>query len=290
MPLTKAERLQIAAEREARLQDRLVESFARELLQVLKLATRKVRTLIRQMDRPDRTASRVARQQALGRAIQLRRDLTRLLEEAGYQRLLLEAMDAPLDRLAAETLKTHRIANSAASLSAVSVDTLGEFRRLRLAELLGVGEDIGPILFRTVLDGVLSVRPTDELIADLEDALDTTYARARTVYDTAVSTYTRQVEQTLTSGEPDELFLYVGPVDGKAREFCLKRVGRVYTRAQIDKMDNGQLPNVFIVGGGWGCRHMWKRVSILDEELQELAGTTNRLPHIQEQVDEVVEK
>lgn len=281
--MPKAEQLQAAAEREARLQDAMTASFARDLQQVLRLATQKARRLIRQLDKD---GPREAAQQALGRAIQLQRDLARLLDDAGYHQLVTEAVDAPLDKLADSVLKASSIANKAATLSAFDVEALAAFKELRLADLFDVADDVGRALWRTVLDGVLSVRPTDDLITDVEDLIDASWNVARTVYDTAVSTYSRQVDHLHATGQPDEAFLYVGPVDGKARPFCLDRVGKVYSRAQIDRMDNGQLPNVMVTGGGYNCRHAFKRVSVLDDELQRLADTDERLPHIAAQVAE----
>lgn len=282
MPI--ADKLQAAAEREASLQDTLTATFARELQQVLKLATQRARTLIRQIDK---NGTRISTEQALGRVLQLRVDLTRVLDAAGYHQLVSDAVDAPLDTLASQVLKTSSIANKAATLSAFDVEALTAFKELRLADLFDVADDVGRALWRTVLDGVLSVRPTDELITDVEDLIDASWNVARTVYDTAVSTYGRQVDQLQSSGRPDEAFLYVGPVDGKARPFCLDHVGKVFTRTQIDAMDNGQLPNVLLTGGGYNCRHAFKRVSILDDELQAMVGTNDRMPHVEAQLKEV---
>lgn len=282
MPI--ASRLQSAAEKEATLQDQMVLSFARELQQVLRLATQKARALIRQIDKG---GPRLTSQQALGRVLQLRRDLERVLDAAGYHDLVTAAIDEPLDKLANRVLETSSIANEAATLSAFDVEALTAFKELRLADLFDVADDVGRALWRTALDGVLSVRPTDDLITDVEDLIDSSWAVARTVYDTAISTFSRQVDQMQSNGQPDEAFLYVGPVDQKAREFCLDHVGRVYTRAEIDRMDNGQLPNVLVTGGGYNCRHAFKRVSKLDEELLGMVGTNQRMPHIEAQLQDV---
>jgi hypothetical protein len=55
------------------------------------------------------------------------------------------------------------------------------------------------------------------------------------------------------------LFQYVGVRDHKNRNFCadLLDISDLYTRAQIDAMDNGQTPSVFETCGGYGCRHWW---------------------------------
>lgn len=54
-------------------------------------------------------------------------------------------------------------------------------------------------------------------------------------------------------------FKYYGPQDSIARPFCSKLLGsaKVYTRAEIAAMDNGQIPNVMISRGGYRCRHQW---------------------------------
>jgi len=54
-------------------------------------------------------------------------------------------------------------------------------------------------------------------------------------------------------------YRYYGPYDLLIRPFCehLMRVDKSYTRDQIDAMNNGQIPNVFISCGGWRCRHAW---------------------------------
>ena len=141
-------------------------------------------------------------------------------------------------------------------------------------------------IWRTTVDGVLGLRPTVELVQDIADLLDISTKRARTVYDTAVSTFSRQVAQVGTTGEPSEPFIYVGPVDGKVREFCLDHVGKVYSRARIDDMDNGQLPNVFLTGGGYNCRHQWRRVSRLDTELLALVDTGEVEPGVKRRLDD----
>jgi hypothetical protein len=83
----------------------------------------------------------------------------------------------------------------------------------------------------------------------------------------------------MKSGASD-VFIYVGPVDERLRPFCRGHVGKVYTRAQIDALDNGQLPNTFLTGGGWNCRHVWHAVSKFSEA-RELAGTGKRLPEVE---------
>lgn len=256
--------LQRQAVKDARLQEAMTQAFAEELAGVLRRATREVRRIVRALNAE---AGRLVRNRSnLARVVQVRDELHRALVNAGYHDLAQKAMDAPLDRLAAAVL---RGAEEAVTLTSVDIASIQAFKQLRLAELFDFGSDVAGQLWRTTLDGVLGVRPVDDLVADLEVLLDESAPVARTIYDTAVSTYSRQVDQLHTTGEPDELFLYAGPNDLKTREFCKARVGEVFTREEIDAMDNGQLPNVMLTGGGYNCRHQWKRVSLLDEELRD---------------------
>lgn len=53
------------------------------------------------------------------------------------------------------------------------------------------------------------------------------------------------------------LYKFVGIRDSRNRPFCasLLDANILYTREEIDAMDNGQLPGVFDNAGGYGCQH-----------------------------------
>lgn len=282
---TRGDALQRAAEREARLQDVITREFADELAPVMQLLKRRIRRLLRDFDIEDgRLLSTAAN---LGRAMRLRDDLTAMLSDAGFDDVVQAAVDEPLDRLAAKVLASSKTAQQGSTLMPFDVEALTAFKELRMADLFGLSEEAGKTIWRATVDGVMGIRPVDDLVADIEDAVDVTTAEARTLYDTGVSTYSRQVEQLRASGDADELFLYAGPADSKTRKFCKQRVGKVFSRAEIEEMDNGQLDSVMTTGGGFNCRHTWKRVSVLDEELRELHDSGDRLKHVDEQLAEV---
>ena len=283
--MSTASTLQQSATRDAALIDDMTEAFARELATVLDLITAKIRTLVRQLQR-NPNGRVVATTQNLALALRLRADLKQALQEAGYPEFAFKFADEPLDRLALQMLKAGTKTGAAAQLGAFDIEALAALKQLRLADLLQVGEDIAVQLWRVTVDGVLGTRPVLDLVDDIADLLDISERRARQVYDTAVSTFSRQVAQLGTTGEPDEAFFYVGPVDQKVRPFCLEHVGKVYSRKAIDAMDNGQLPNVMLTGGGYNCRHIFKRVSRFDPELLALMDTDQRDPAVQLRVDD----
>jgi hypothetical protein len=270
---------QVAAEQTGVLVDRLTDTFAFELAQVLTQLRHQIRTLVRRLE-TDETGRVVATAANLRRALALRTDIRRALERAGYRRLANAALDVPLDRLAAVALR------GAPDVTSVPASALQALRRVRFDELLNVGADIATTIWRSVIDGVTGARPLVDLVNDIADAMDTSARRARTVYDTALSIYSRQVGQTGATGEAGELFFYVGPVDTRVRPFCLARVGKVFSRGEIDDMDNGQLPNVMLTGGGYNCRHVFSRVSAIDQELIDLAGTGKRHPGVERRMSD----
>lgn len=278
-----AGRIQKATTREAALQDALVQQFESELRDVHRRITRLVRQLLAEwdVDDQDRLISASAN---LGRAIGFRNQVRQLLERAGFTDLAVRASDAPLAKLTAMVLETSKIANTAAAMTPSALQMVEAFKELRLADLLKLRDDLARDLSRAVFDGVLGLRPVDRLVLDVSDRLEVSARQARTIYDTAVSTYSRQVDQLQATGDKDEAFIYVGPVDDVIREFCAEWVGKVLTRDEIDDLDNGQLPDVFLTGGGYNCRHAWKRVSRLDDELLELKGTDKRAPEVEAQL------
>lgn len=104
-----------------------------------------------------------------------------------------------------------------------------------------------------------------ELVEALTEKLDTGIAQARTIADTSMSTFYRTATdrafQAIEKGMPANAvkYRYSGPMDKLERPFCrrLTDADKGYTRKQIDAMSNGQLPSVFLTGGGWNCRHSW---------------------------------
>lgn len=281
----KASQLMAQGERDAALVDTLTEAFARELTQVMRLLNGEIRSLVTTLQ--TRNGRVVASRANLARAVQAKREINRAIEDAGFGRVMASAVDEPLDRLAAQVLRGDRIAHAAATLTPVDIDALVALKETRLAQLMGLGADLEAALWRTTLDGVMGARPVADLVADLAEIADVSDRQARVLYDTAASTYSRAAALLTSDGTPDELFLYVGPADSKTREFCLEWVGKVIPREQIDELDNGikGYGNVLLTGGGPNCRHQWRLVSVLDDELRALANTGERVDYVASKVE-----
>jgi hypothetical protein len=160
----------------------------------------------------------------------LRRDLLRVLEEAATTR-------SPSRHRRGRSTTSRRWC-CAATPSRRRRDAheggpqaIAAFKTVRFEELLEIGAVTAARLARIVLDGTLGLQRVDHLVDDVADAFDVTERQARTLYDTALSIYSRQVDQLHTTGEPDELFYYAGPLDRRPGPFCRARVGKVFTRS-----------------------------------------------------------
>ncbi len=268
------------ARTEQRVIDSAVDGFGGELQRVLRDVNRRIRRLVRTLETSD--GRLVATRASLARALRLRLEIQAVLEEAGYTALTEAALDDPLDRLTARVLDGRTLTGRVARLTPVDVDVLSAWREIRAADLLEVGDDAVTAIWRSTVDGVVGSRNVDDLVDEIAGTISRSEAerarqarrfvgasleaRARTVYDTAVSTYSRHVDQLGIDPQPDDRFLYMGPLDTATRPFCADLVGEVRTRAELDNLPNGQLPNTLLTGGGYNCRHKWFYLADLEPE------------------------
>lgn len=112
----------------------------------------------------------------------------------------------------------------------------------------------------------------DELLAGIQDAYGYSWEEADTLARTAMTLRFRLLDEAtrreIEKGFRGETFryVYIGPDDKLTRPFCRELMRRTADRpmtlAEIAELDNGELPNVLVTGGGWCCRHQW----ILNEE------------------------
>lgn len=283
--------------------DRLGHAFALELADILQRVERRLPPLITRAT--DGEAAATLKAAHLG---ELRASLRRLLREAGYEDLVDASMTAGLDqslsRLATINAAYRRaVRMQTAGRPSALVITLRAAVEVGRLDLLAHGDTIADTLWRATMRGVLGADTPDAIVAQLTHVLDGQRARAASLYDTNVSIVQRVSVQTIapvvqptvrgatpsgpplaTGGDvlaaPDgQLYAFVGPVDGLMRPFCRAHVGRVYTRAEIEALDNGQLPNPFLTGGGYNCRHLWAPISRFDPAA-DLHGTGGRVEEV----------
>jgi hypothetical protein len=269
-----------AANQTAETGDTLGARFARELALVLRSLERRLRPIVVDAAQGDKTS--IIRAATANRT---RTDIQAALTDAGYNDLAESAYSKRLDALVAKVLETRRLAQQTARLSGAFDARIQAIKLLHETDLLDAGNEIARALWQATIRGVFNAQPVDRILTDLYDVIDLSEPRIQTLYDTSVSIFGRQVEALQAGDDPDTTFAYMGPADKKTRPFCREHVGKVYTRKDIDEMDNGQIDNVFLTGGGYNCRHTWVEVSKFSE-LHDLAGTGERIPEVAAQLQQ----
>lgn len=251
--------------------ERLSRAFYVELARVLRDTERTLQPILRRALDGDRVSQITG-----ARGLVLRKQLRAALEQAGYDHVVTTTSSLAVERMSDAVLAS-RIGRGAARLiqpNPLKLEALAEIGR---TNLLMVGDDTAAALWRSTASWVFSARSTSDILDDLFDALDEDVGTMHTLFDTQVSTFGRQIEALATADLPaDQPYLYVGPTDQRNRPFCKEHVGQVLTRDRIEQLDNGQLPNPFITGGGYNCRHSW--LAVESAELRAIANTGIRAP------------
>jgi hypothetical protein len=248
--------------------DSLVASFERELSAIVNIAM--ARTQARLTESLSLADGRIAR--SIGNARTLRKLDAVLLEEmdrAGYQYLLSEFVaqfpgQLPYFRETLDILS----ASMKTPLPAVAFGPRDINAFTAQAELAkdGIAAAVEGIAARAKSKAMLAIggAPFSELVGSLAEAVSSSLPQVVGLAETATATHYRVIAdrgyRIIEAETPGKLkYSFEGPLDKLTRPFCtrLLKTRRVFSRAQIDAMDNGQLPNVFITGGGWRCRHQW---------------------------------
>lgn len=269
------DRLQLVGQAFATLADRESSRFASELGRVLAQLERDLLAMVQDVRGGKRSA--LAK---VGRLLMLRKEIRAALDSSGFSNLVTRSAIDVVEGMAGIAARS-KIAQAGAKLGTVSPTRLKTLAELFRQDLLGIGQQMAHQVWRSAVLSLYTNRPATEIVANLAKAVEKSRAQAQTLFDTQVSVIGREIvaaEETT----PDQAFLYVGPSDGVVREWCLEHLGLVLTKAKIESLDNGQLPNPFITGGGYNCRHSWMAVS--DPDLIALADTGERAPGYAEMV------
>jgi hypothetical protein len=179
--------------------------------------------------------------------------IRQMLDQAG----MLDALDRGIDRYTRVIRISARASSSTPRARSVT-EAFVLTKQLELqAELDGVAGKLSGLLRSAVVSG----QDIGEVVYEAQEIFDAAVTRMRTLYDTSLAQLAQLVAASGEGSAPDAPFLYSGPIDLRCRNWCLQRVGRVYSKRAIDKMDNGQLPNTFLTRGGYNCRHHWRPVA-----------------------------
>ena len=252
--------------------ENLVSTFERNLQRVLTAARKDVfSTLANKLSVVDGLVPKTqSTQRVLGSVQKL---FQQSMRRAGYNALVAEYVDSfsgqlpyfqdTLDTLGDQIGKSLKV-------------TFGERdKRLFAQQQVNTGQVLNSVVDQVALSAeraaMLSVGglKLGDLIVAITDKLEATVGQATTLADTSLSMFYRTIQdrgyRIIERDLPDSVVLkyrYAGPKDAFVRSFCVRCLaetlaGKLWTRADIAALDNGQLPNVFLTCGGYNCRHQW---------------------------------
>lgn len=124
---------------------------------------------------------------------------------------------------------------------------------------------------------------TKQLAAEIGHQFGNTVSESENLAMTSIASFYRTITDKGFRIIEEDLpgfkvrYRYEGPLDKLTRPFCIKlekqsRGGKTWARKEIDQLANGQIPNVFISGGGYRCRHQWLIDVNLIRQQQETKG------------------
>ena len=118
------------------------------------------------------------------------------------------------------------------------------------------GSDLANTIKQELTQGVLGGASRSTMKAAIADLSTFTDAQVRTLVDTSMRVFSREVNAVMADALPnDTKYIYFGPVDDKTRDVCVEMAAAgPLTQAEIES----QFPGSFITGGGFNCRHTWR--------------------------------
>lgn len=182
--------------------------------------------------------------------------------DAQFRRALIEAgLDDALEDAVGRYTRVVKISARASSATPRAKSVLEAFVMTKRLELQAAFDDLAARVGTLVRQAVIGGQDLTEVLVETQELLASSVRRARGAYDTSLAQLAQVVAASGEGSGPEAKFLYSGPIDARCRTWCLERVGRVYAKRTIDRMDNGQLPNTFLTRGGYNCRHHWRPVA-----------------------------
>ena len=278
---SKFDALKALENKKSKLADALVADFGADLRRALKQLNSRVSLLIGRL-KVDDNDRLVSDQINLTRAINARQEIINVFERAGYSDSVKNLIGG-YDDLSVLVKQGLALGGAAVSFTQVDISAIQALKQLDFQrwsrfgdEIIGIGHEqlVGSVI------GTANVGTLSDAIAGLLTGEGTADSLIDSRADTIANTLTQAFDRTLTMRKSEEAgidtFIYLGPDDQVTRPFCKavldgkgssdfnipKSDGGLYTRDQIDDMDNGVagLP-VMEFGGGYNCRHKFAPLS-----------------------------
>lgn len=211
----------------------------------------------------------------LARLVNARNEINRMLVQSGYPGLAADFVQKSFPELQRRVESAWNEAGFPASMTTLSQTAIDVASGAVLDQFANIGargaDELRRGLVRSVTGGTNwddwaeGLRRTLYGQANLKDKRGLgMFVHAGTLARTAIDQVDRLVGKKLGEAADIEFYEYFGGIIETTRPFCEERNGQVFHIEEINRMDNGQIPDVFIAGGGYNCRHEWLPVLLAD--------------------------
>lgn len=182
-------------------------------------------------------------------ASEFKRQLSKFFKESGF----LESENKALLLSAEKKFAALFITTAGAEVRRATAEIISKTGDLYKLVGQNVSNRMGSHIVRALREGLTTDQTTNlirDKVVELADYQIRGIVRtSQTAFDTA-----SVIAPAIDAGI--EKFKYVGPKP--ERLFCSERIDKVYTLAQIERMDNHQGLSVLYFRGGYNCQHGWE--------------------------------
>lgn len=215
-----------------------------------------IRRLLAQLD-TKRGSSVLERDRlALATATQVRQQVTALLTQRGFTDVV--------DVFARRALEAAEViaAESKVPVPTSTRTALERIVRGQSADVAAVFSAVADEMRQAINTGTTMGGSLADLTEQVAARLNVAVGRAAVAVESGIMASGRvTVMDAAAASGLDYVYLYIGPRDGKVRDFCKQLVGRACTLRYISRLDNGAGLPVREYCGGYQCRHSWSPIT-----------------------------
>jgi hypothetical protein len=197
----------------------------------------------------------------IGWALNSADNLKAAAAEAGYASVVAEFV-GDYDQVVVRAKELYSLIAPNQPWTRVNSGTLHALQQMDVEYFTTLGDftmqEIHKELYQHVLSGSTFKEMSESIGAAVTNPKHARYAA--TYAQDAIMGFNATLDQMVMGGDTAQAFYYAGTLMKTSRKFCIDRVGKRYTRGQIEAWQGlkwqGKAPgSVFTVRGGYNCRH-----------------------------------
>jgi hypothetical protein len=196
-------------------------------------------------------------------------NLNRFLEESGTTEAIQKLLKKEA-KLISHIKETYKIMGIPLEFTNRDLGIVKAIKDLDLAKIYRITDTAIEEINRQIFGQVAGASKFSDMVENLrgfitgvEGKVGILEHRAKVWADTSVRAFDRKVLTMKFADDRKQKYVYMGGLVKDSRDFCIRNVGKIFTREEIDTMDNGQGLPVFEFCGGYNCQHSW--VPVVDE-------------------------